>query len=30
MDTRLGPFSLIGSFGEGGRGKVYFSFGKFF
>ncbi|MEW6206939.1 MAG: patatin-like phospholipase family protein [Acidobacteriota bacterium] len=30
MDTRLGPFSLICSFGEGGRGKVYFSFGKFF
>ncbi|HEY7544658.1 MAG TPA: BamA/TamA family outer membrane protein, partial [Blastocatellia bacterium] len=30
MDTRLGPFSIIGCFGEGGRGKVYFSFGKFF
>ncbi len=30
MDTILGPFSLVGSVGEGGRGKVYFAVGKFF
>ncbi len=30
MDTRLGPFSIITSIGEGGRGKVYFAFGRFF
>ena len=30
LDTRLGPFSLIGSYGEGGRAKIYFSFGRFF
>src|SRR5262245_19036187 len=30
MDTILGPFSLIGSYGEGGRGKIYFAIGKFF
>jgi NTE family protein len=30
MDTRLGPFSIITSVGEGGRAKVYFAFGKFF
>jgi NTE family protein len=29
-DTFLGPVSLIGSFGEGGRGKIYFTVGKFF
>jgi NTE family protein len=29
-DTILGPVSLIGSFGEGGRGKIYFTVGKFF
>jgi NTE family protein len=29
-DTILGPLSLIGSFGEGGQGKIYFSVGKFF
>jgi NTE family protein len=30
MDTKLGPFSLIGAIGKGGDGKVYFAFGKFF
>ncbi len=30
MDTKLGPFSLIGAAGKGGQGKVYFAFGKFF
>jgi len=30
MDTKFGPFSLIGAYGEYGRGKIYFSFGKFF
>ncbi len=30
IDTKLGPFSLVGSVGEGGRGKIYFAFGKFF
>jgi NTE family protein len=30
MDTKLGPFSLIGALGKGGDGKVYFAFGKFF
>jgi NTE family protein len=30
LDTRLGPLSFIGSYGEGGRGKLYFSFGRFF
>ncbi|MBX7219021.1 MAG: patatin-like phospholipase family protein [Blastocatellia bacterium] len=29
-DTKLGPFSLIGAIGEGGRGKVYFSIGRTF
>jgi NTE family protein len=29
-DTILGPVSLIGSFGEGGQGKIYFSVGKTF
>lgn len=29
-DTILGPVSLVGSFGEGGRGKIYFTVGKFF
>ncbi|HKX31748.1 MAG TPA: patatin-like phospholipase family protein [Blastocatellia bacterium] len=30
VDTIFGPFSVIGSFGEGGRGKIYFVIGKFF
>jgi NTE family protein len=30
MDTKLGPFSLIGAAGKGGDVKVYFAFGKFF
>lgn len=30
MDTKLGPFSIVGSYGEGGRGKVYFVLGRFF
>jgi hypothetical protein len=30
IDTKLGPFSLIGAYGEYGRGKVYFAFGKIF
>lgn len=30
MDTKVGPFSIVGSRGEGGRGKVYFSLGRFF
>jgi len=30
MDTKLGPMALIGAAGKGGRGKIYFSFGKFF
>ncbi|MEO6726480.1 MAG: patatin-like phospholipase family protein [Blastocatellia bacterium] len=30
MDTKAGPFSFVGSRGEGGRGKVYFSLGRFF
>ncbi|MGH9802679.1 MAG: BamA/TamA family outer membrane protein, partial [Blastocatellia bacterium] len=30
MDTKAGPFSIVGSRGEGGRGKVYFSLGRFF
>lgn len=30
LDTRLGPLSFIGSYGEGGRGKFYFSLGRFF
>ncbi len=30
METRLGPFSLVGAVGKGGRGKVYFTFGRFF
>ena len=29
MDTKLGPFSIIGSYGEQGKGNVYFAFGKF-
>jgi NTE family protein len=29
-DTILGPVSLVGSFGEGGQGKIYFTVGKFF
>ncbi|MBK7601514.1 MAG: patatin-like phospholipase family protein [Acidobacteria bacterium] len=30
MDTKLGPVSLIGTYGEGGRGRVYFALGRFF
>lgn len=30
LDTKLGPFSIVGSYGEGGRGKVYFALGRFF
>lgn len=30
MDTKVGPFSIVGTRGEGGRGKVYFSLGRFF
>lgn len=30
LDTKLGPFSVVGSYGEGGRGKVYFVLGRFF
>ncbi|HEX9001649.1 MAG TPA: patatin-like phospholipase family protein [Blastocatellia bacterium] len=30
MDTIVGPFSIVGTRGEGGRGKVYFSLGRFF
>lgn len=30
MDTKVGPFSIVGSRGEGGKGKVYFSLGRFF
>jgi NTE family protein len=30
MDTKIGPFSLVGSYGEGGRGKIYFALGRFF
>ena len=30
METRLGPMTLGGAWGEGGRGKVFFSFGRFF
>jgi NTE family protein len=30
MDTLFGPLGLVGSWGEGGRGKIYFSIGRFF
>lgn len=30
LDTVLGPFSVVGNWGEGGRGKIYFTFGKLF
>lgn len=30
MDTKLGPFSIVGTYGEGGRGKIYFALGRFF
>jgi NTE family protein len=30
MDTKIGPFSIIGGYGEGGRGNIYFSLGRFF
>ncbi len=30
LDTKLGPFSIIGSYGEEGRGQIYFSLGRFF
>jgi NTE family protein len=30
IETRLGPISLGGSWGEGGRGRLFFSLGRFF
>ncbi len=30
MDSKVGPFSIVGSYGEGGRGKIYFALGRFF
>lgn len=30
VDTIMGPFSFVGSYGQGGRGKIYFALGKFF
>lgn len=30
VETRLGPIFLGGSWGEGGRGKFYFSLGRVF
>lgn len=30
MDTKVGPVSIVGSYGEGGRGKIYFALGRFF
>ena len=30
VDSRLGPFVLVGAFGERGNANVYFSFGRFF
>lgn len=30
MDTKFGPFSIIGSYGEGGRSKIYFALGRLF
>lgn len=30
LDTKLGPFSIVGSYGEEGRGQIYFSLGRFF
>ena len=30
LETRIGPIFLGGSFGEGGRRKLYFSLGRFF
>lgn len=30
LNTRLGPLAFIGAFGEGGRGKFYFTFGRTF
>ncbi len=30
MNTVVGPFSIVGTRGEGGRGKIYFSLGRFF
>lgn len=30
LDSKLGPFSIVGSWGEQGRGQVYFSLGRFF
>jgi hypothetical protein len=29
IDTKIGPFALIGAFGKGGEGKLYLAFGKF-
>ncbi len=30
MDTKIGPVSIVGSYGEGGRGVIYFALGRFF
>lgn len=30
VDTKVGPVSFVGSYGEGGRGKIYFALGRFF
>ncbi|MBL8150275.1 MAG: hypothetical protein JNN15_10160, partial [Blastocatellia bacterium] len=30
VDTRIGPFSIIGGLGQGGRGQLYVSFGQSF
>ncbi|MGH9838835.1 MAG: patatin-like phospholipase family protein [Blastocatellia bacterium] len=30
MDTKVGPISVVGSYGEGGHGKIYFALGRFF
>jgi NTE family protein len=30
MDTKIGPLSFVGTYGEAGRGKIYFALGRFF
>lgn len=30
VDTKIGPFALVGALGEDGKGNVYFTFGKLF
>ncbi len=30
IDTRLGPFGLVGSLGGHGKGRIYFTLGRFF